>query len=49
MSQAILWMKWHPQDRKKMGIAARKRVKEVFGQDKMIERIVRLYKEVCER
>lgn len=49
LSQAILWMKWHPQDRKKMGIAARKRVKEVFGQDKMIERIVRLYKEVCER
>lgn len=49
LSEAILWMKRHPQERKTMGEAARMRVKAVFGQDKMLRRIIELYKEVCEQ
>lgn len=49
LCEAILWMKRHHQNRKKMGEAARKRVKEVFSQDKMLKRIIELYREVCKQ
>ena len=45
--RAILWMKDHPEERKEMGIRARRRVKEKFSQEQMLGQILELYKELC--
>ncbi|MCI8660510.1 MAG: glycosyltransferase [Lachnospiraceae bacterium] len=45
--KAILWMKRNPEECKRMGERARQRVKTEFSQKKMLEQILKLYKELC--
>lgn len=46
LSDAILWMKENPDEREEMGKKARERVKTEFTQKKMMEKLLRLYKEL---
>lgn len=47
LAQAILWMKNHSQERLKMGVNARERVKAEFSQEKMLRSLITLYKDLC--
>ena len=47
LADAILWMWEHPEERTEMGRKARKRVKEEFCQEQMLDRIVNLYRRLC--
>ncbi|MEG7531783.1 MAG: glycosyltransferase [Hungatella sp.] len=46
LSEAILWMKNHWNERIKMGENARERVKTQYTEDVMIKRLLQLYKEI---
>lgn len=48
LSKAMNWMCRHPEERNKMGRAARKRVEEQYTQDIMVKNIKRIYEELCE-
>lgn len=48
LKDAIIWMENHKEERIKMGIKARERVKTEFSQEKMLERIITLYSYLCE-
>lgn len=48
LKDAIIWMENHKEERIKMGIRARERVKTEFSQEKMLERIITLYSYLCE-
>lgn len=47
LAEAMKWMYDHPQERQNMGRAARKRLEERFTQDKMVENVKNVYKELC--
>lgn len=47
LSNAIFWMKEHPQERLAMGIRARKRVKKEFNQERLLKKIGWLYQKLC--
>lgn len=49
LAEAMKWMYDHPQERQNMGQAARKRLEERFTQDKMVENVKNIYKELCGR
>ena len=46
LHRAMEWMITHPQKRKQMGEAARKRVEEEFFAEKMMDRIMDVCKEL---
>ena len=47
LCKAILWMKRNPRECARMGEQARQRVKTQFTQEKMLEQIMTLYRELC--
>lgn len=47
LCKAILWMKRNPEECGRMGERARQRVKTEFTQEKMLEQIMTLYRELC--
>lgn len=48
LSEAMNWMCTHPEERKNMGRAARKRVEERYTQDILVRNIKHIYEELCE-
>ncbi len=49
LQKAILWMLKNPGKRCQMGIVARKRIKDEFTQEQMLNRIMKLYQDICPR
>lgn len=47
LSNAIFWMKEHPKERLEMGIQARERVKKEFNQEKLLKKMMWLYRKLC--
>jgi len=47
LADAILWMKEHPAEREEMGIQARRRVKKEFNQEKLLRKMIWLYRKLC--
>lgn len=48
LADAMNWMVQHPNQRKIMGEKARRRVKEEYQMDQMMEKILSLYQKLCE-
>ena len=46
LAKAMEWMQYHPIERQNMGQAARKRVKEVYNINYMLDKVMELYEEV---
>lgn len=46
LEKAMRWMQYHPLEREGMGQRARKRVKEVYNMDYMLDRVMEVYEEV---
>lgn len=47
LADAMRWMKEHPDERKKMGYEARKRVEEKYTEENLIHNIKELYAKLC--
>lgn len=46
LEKAMRWMQYHPLERQEMGQKARKRVKEVYNMDYMLDKVMEVYEEV---